>query len=908
MGAPSPLPKSFCLKIGKLKTSFLRAGSEENFVQLDGNASLNSESESATNDDESTSKDDDAIENESDDEGESENEENPEEIENLQRDENYKIPVIIGARPTPEETYIPRPPNLPTSRKTIRQDQRLETGATLPSFSAPNCRSLGPKLNNFQEDMQMRSIDVALCSETWEKSSNKRFQKKVENLLEMKGLKMISNPRKYQRGGGVCIIADLTKVYIQAVEVSNPDNVEAVFAIVKPKTPSEIKEIITFAFYSPPRSKKKSKLIDHLVTTIHSLLSRFPRAGVMGGGDRNCLNISPILAAIPRMQNVQQLPTLKGKNLDVLLTTMAPFYSTPIIVPPVMCDDPSKGVPSDHSVPVLHPVTRASIGKQQIYKERTTRPLPDSAVRQLGQALIEEDWAKVTSEGSPDQQDAALQLILTSLLDLHCPTKTVKLRPQIDKPFMTVELKKLDRQRKREYKKHGKSQKYGSLTSLYDTKFKRASADYLEKIMLEFEDSNPGKANKLLKRLGAQPGDVPDECNFTLPKHQELGLCAEESADRIAQKFADISQEFPPIKITNLPERVQSEITKAENASVPYISRQMVETKIEKAKTTKGGVSGDLPAKLMKEFSTELATPLSTLFRNVAATGKWPERWKLEQGLPLKKKNDPLTEDDLRIISLTPFSSKVFEQIVLDWLLKYVGEQLDPFQYGGRKGTSINHYLIDLISFILINQDLPETRAVLTAMVDFSKAFNRQNHHILITKLCDMGVPGWLLKIVIGFLEERKLIVTHNGATSRTKDMPGGGPQGTVLGMFLFIILINQAGFANQSRRLGEKLATAASKRDEMEDMHAKYVDDMTIAQSICLKKELKTEPDKNWIKPPRKRDRHEQVLPTEKNKIQDQLNNLCEYADENEMKLSKDKTKQNNGTSCQKSKSAVNS
>ena len=95
-------------------------------------------------------------------------------------------------------------------------------------------------------------------------------------------------------------------------------------------------------------------------------------------------------------------------------------------------------------------------------------------------------------------------------------------------------------------------------------------------------------------------------------------------------------------------ERVQAEIMKTEN--VPFISRQMVETKIEKAKATKGGVSGDLPAKLMKEFSTELAPPLSALFRNVAATGKWPERWKLEQGLPLKKKNDPLTQDDLRIL------------------------------------------------------------------------------------------------------------------------------------------------------------------------------------------------------------------------------------------------------------------
>ena len=161
-----------------------------------------------------------------------------------------------------------------------------------------------------------------------------------------------------------------------------------------------------------------------------------------------------------------------------------------------------------------------------------------------------------------------------------------------------------------------------------------------------------------------------------------------------------------------------------------------------------------------------------------------------------------MTEDDLRIISLTPFFSKTFEQIVLDWLLEYVDEQIDSFQYGGRKGTSSNHYLIDLITFILYNQDLPESRAVLATMVDFSKAFNRQNHLILVTKLSDMGVPGWLLKIVIGFLEERQLIVTYNGATSGTKEMPGGGPQGTVLGMFLFLILINKAGIKDQNRRL----------------------------------------------------------------------------------------------------------
>ena len=228
---------------------------------------------------------------------------------------------------------------------------------------------------------------------------------------------MISNPRKYQRGGGVCIIADLTKVNIQAIDVPNPDNVEPFFALVKPKIQSDIKEVITFALYSPPRSRKKSKLIDHIVTTIHNLLSRYPRAGIMGGGDRNCLNISPILAAIPRMQNVQQLPTLKGKNLDVLLTTMAPYDALPIIVPHVSCDNPNKGVPSDHSMPFIYPVTRATLGKQQEYVERTTRPLPDSAVRQLGLVLIQQNWSKVENHSDPEKQEAALQEILITLLD-----------------------------------------------------------------------------------------------------------------------------------------------------------------------------------------------------------------------------------------------------------------------------------------------------------------------------------------------------------------------------------------------------------------------------------------------------------------------------------------------------------
>jgi len=60
-----------------------------------------------------------------------------------------------------------------------------------------------------------------------------------------------------------------------------------------------------------------------------------------------------------------------------------------------------------------------------------------------------------------------------------------------------------------------------------------------------------------------------------------------------------------------------------------------------------------------------------------------------------------------------------------------------------------------MITYILYNQDLKETKAAVTAMVDFEKAFDRPNHHILITKLRGKGAPGWRLHIVVGFLEDR---------------------------------------------------------------------------------------------------------------------------------------------------------
>ena len=136
----------------------------------------------------------------------------------------------------------------------------------------------------------------------------------------------------------------------------------------------------------------------------------------------------------------------------------------------------------------------------------------------------------------------------------------------------------------------------------------------------------------------------------------------------------------------------------------------------------RGGVPKDLPRKITQEFSPELSTPVCRIINSILDSGEWPSQWKLEHVIPIPKTPDPISEDELRRISLTPFFSKITEHFVVTWLLEYIGHKIDFRQYGGQKGNSVNHYLIELVNFILYCQDSSEQIAVLACLVDFKES------------------------------------------------------------------------------------------------------------------------------------------------------------------------------------------
>ena len=263
----------------------------------------------------------------------------------------------------------------------------------------------------------------------------------------------------------------------------------------------------------------------------------------------------------------------------------------------------------------------------------------------------------------------------------------------------------------------------------------------------------------------------------------------------------------------------------------PIISEYDCYVKLRSAKKPKSVIPGDLPSKIVKEFLVELSSPVSALCNHIAQNASWPEQFKVEYITPIAKTPTPLTEDDLRPIAMTAFFSKVMEQFVVTWLLEAIGEKMDFRQNGGTKGNSISHYLIEFMNFILYQQE-KEATAVLACLVDFSKAFNRQDHTVLVTKLSDMGVPGWLLRLVIAFLMNRTMKVKYKGKYSKLFPLHGGGPQGSLLGLFLFLLLTNDAGFQGQVNNAGECI-TIKKLVEELKVIHMKYVDDLALAERI---------------------------------------------------------------------------
>ena len=131
------------------------------------------------------------------------------------------------------------------------------------------------------------------------------------------------------------------------------------------------------------------------------------------------------------------------------------------------------------------------------------------------------------------------------------------------------------------------------------------------------------------------------------------------------------------------------------------------------------------------------------------------------------------------------------ERVLASELVQYLEScgLLSDRQFGFRKHISTEDQM--LLVYSDVSGMVDDGFIVDLIMLDFSNAFDVISHTVLLQKLRSIGVPAVLLNWIWGFLSNRSMCVTVGGVLSEPRRVSSGVPQGSVLGLILFLVNVN---------------------------------------------------------------------------------------------------------------------
>ena len=187
-------------------------------------------------------------------------------------------------------------------------------------------------------------------------------------------------------------------------------------------------------------------------------------------------------------------------------------------------------------------------------------------------------------------------------------------------------------------------------------------------------------------------------------------------------------------------------------------------------------------------MAEELSPILSRIYQFSLDTGSVPSDWREALIVPLFKKGLKHMASNYRPVSLTSVACKVLEHIVHSNIMQYLDQNsiLTVKQHGFRKKQSTVTQLVATIQGIASSLHSGKDQAHMV-LLDFSKAFDKVPHQLLLYKLNYYGVRKDTLDWISSFLGHRKQQVLLDRCKLSQLNVISGVPMGTVLGPLLIL-------------------------------------------------------------------------------------------------------------------------
>ena len=147
--------------------------------------------------------------------------------------------------------------------------------------------------------------------------------------------------------------------------------------------------------------------------------------------------------------------------------------------------------------------------------------------------------------------------------------------------------------------------------------------------------------------------------------------------------------------------------------------------------------------------------------------------------------------NNYRPVSLTSVPCKIMESIIRDEMVIHIESNslITKHQHWFMNGRS---YLTNLLeTFESWTRILDAGFGIDVIYLDYRKAFDTVPHSRLLMKLQSCGISEQVLKWIQAFLTGRTMRVLVNGNSSSWVDVVSAVPQGSVLGLLLFLLFVN---------------------------------------------------------------------------------------------------------------------
>ena len=220
---------------------------------------------------------------------------------------------------------------------------------------------------------------------------------------------------------------------------------------------------------------------------------------------------------------------------------------------------------------------------------------------------------------------------------------------------------------------------------------------------------------------------------------------------------------------------------------ITYHEVKNILTKLDDSKS-----SNDLiPLKVFKKIPDNIIKRLTCLFNTSIYEGVFPDQLKYSKIIPVYKQGSVYDCNNYRPISLLSSVDKIIEKAVCSRIHDFL-KKTNFFcvnQYGFRANHNTELALLSLTDRIY--KAIDSKHFVVLLSIDLRKAFDVIRHDILLDKLENAGIRGFMLKWFQSYLSNRYHQTIVNGTESDVLKVQYGVPQGSSLGPLLYLIYFN---------------------------------------------------------------------------------------------------------------------